>query len=463
MLLYKESSQFIENKSHHGSLQNQIFGMYKHKKLKSNPKHVFALVSSTLKYLKFIKEIIKKSCLLKVERKSKIPPAVAILLVHDLLFTRSGRIQSRQHPWKEAVIRNQTRLHAEMTKLKLKLHIQSFDELVEEDKTPIRWFRANTVKNSCEQIAKEFNELERVYDIKSIKKGTIYYDQYIPNLFGVDPREKITSSAAYKQGRIIIQDRSSCFPAYILNPKPGVDKVIDACSAPGNKTTHLASILRNTPNSIIAFEKDDHRVKTLEKMCKMAGALGCIEIRHGDFTQTKPKDFADVTGMLVDPSCSGSGIFGRAYEDNAQKSRDGEDSNNPYNKTRLEKLSNFQFTIVKHAMLFPGLRKLVYSTCSIYPEEDERVAIRLIEDEDLKKRGWKFSLRERVIPDWPRRGRVEEFKSFDDPERCAGACIRSLPKVDGGIGFFAVCFERDPTVGLDLETKPKDDELHLEQ
>ncbi|VEU20446.1 DEKNAAC101242 [Brettanomyces naardenensis] len=443
MLLYRESAQFISSNPKKGSLLTRVFDAQKQKKLRSDPKHVYALVSSTLKYRPFIVELIKKSHLLTVERKAKIPEPVAILLVHDLLFSKSGRIQSRQHAWKDAVIRNKTRLHAELTKLRLKNHVKSLDELIEEDETPVRWFRANTIKTTQDKVLKEFGHLERVYSIDDVKKGTIYHDDYIPNLFGVNPREKITSTDAYLKGRIIIQDRASCFPAFILDPVPGVDKVIDACAAPGNKTTHLASILRNIPNSIIAFERDSVRVKTLKKMCDKAGGSACISIQHGDFTDTNPDDYPDVTAMLVDPSCSGSGIFGRAFEEN-DTAVDGKDSkeNNPYTEERLEKLSNFQFAIVKHAMMFPNLKKLVYSTCSIYPQEDERVAIRLLEDADLKKRGWKFCKRENVIPKWPRRGRVEEFSSLPDPELCAGACVRSLPKVDGGIGFFAAAFER---------------------
>ncbi|GME88267.1 unnamed protein product [Ambrosiozyma monospora] len=268
------------------------------------------------------------------------------------------------------------------------------------------------------------------------------------------PKDKLTSTDAYLKGRVIIQDRASCFPAYILNPTPKKDKVIDACSAPGNKTTHLASILQNTPDSIIAFEKDEKRVKILKMMCDKAGGLKCISIQHGDFTTTNPLDYPEITGLVVDPSCSGSGIFGRAIDKNvqAEESNGGEDSENggDYDEERLKKLSNFQFTIVKHAMSFPNARKLVYSTCSIHAQENERVAVDFMLDEQVKQQGWRICDRSEVIPNWPRRGFVEEFSALPDPEKCAGGCVRSLPKVDGGIGFFAVAFERDVA---GLETK----------
>ena len=119
-------------------------------------------------------------------------------------------------------------------------------------------------------------------------------------------------------------------------------------------------------------------------------------------------------------------------------------------KTRLAKLSSFQFQVVKHAMSFPDAKRLVYSTCSIHAEENERVVIDLLLDEDVKKGGWKVASRDSVIPNWPRRGLVEEFKdvfrdsvSDEECKRMADGCIRVAPIVDGGIGFFAVSFERD--------------------
>jgi putative methyltransferase len=71
------------------------------------------------------------------------------------------------------------------------------------------------------------------------------------------------------KGEIIIQDKASCFPAFILNPSMNCD-VIDACAAPGNKTSHLSSIMGNTGN-IFAFDADSRRLGTLKTLTKRAG------------------------------------------------------------------------------------------------------------------------------------------------------------------------------------------------
>ncbi|KAK6202517.1 S-adenosyl-L-methionine-dependent methyltransferase [Scheffersomyces amazonensis] len=456
MNVYFESERFL--KPGRGSLQSRIFN---DKKLKNSPKHVYALVYSTLKYKEYIQIVIKKSKIKEVikTKKLKITDDLLLLLVHDLIFSSKGRIQMGNHPIKDAILKNKTRLQAEFTKLKLKYKVRSVDglpvQLTDDDETPVRWFRINTILTSPKQFYIDhefFRNLQPVSSIQELNQtGVIYQDDYITNLYGVHPREKITSTPAYERGEVIIQDRASCFPAHILNQNPNdIHKyVIDACAAPGNKTTHCASLLPPDQSDAVvyAFERDTKRVEILKTMC--GRALGkdkksLIQITHADFTTTDPKDFKDVTGLVVDPSCSGSGIFGRALED-AQKEEAAEEQ---VDTERLTKLAGFQFKIVKHAMKFPSARKVVYSTCSIHPHENERVVVDLLLDPEIKSAGWRLDKRENVIPNWERRGWKEEFTSLADGdekkcEQLAGGCVRSVPKEDGGIGFFAACFVRD--------------------
>ncbi len=151
-------------------------------------------------------------------------------------------------------------------------------------------------------------------------------------------------------GKIKIQDICSCLPAYILNP-PENSIVIDATAAPGNKTTHLSTIMKNT-GKIYAIEKSKQRYNTMKKLIKEYGATN-VEAINADFlkfTEANP-DY-----ILLDPSCSGSGIH-QIY------------SKNP---TRVDILHNLQSVMIKHALSFSP-KKLVYSTCSIHEEEGEDV------------------------------------------------------------------------------------------
>ncbi|CEP61350.1 rRNA (cytosine-C5-)-methyltransferase RCM1 LALA0_S03e00892g [Lachancea lanzarotensis] len=463
-----------------GSLQTLVLNSCKKFNLKTNPKHIYAAVHSCWLYREFLDKILQRSKILKEIPKKKGEPAfnktTIKLLVHDLLFSKSKRIQMGKHPIKEFVLKHKTRLNSEVVRLKLKLKVTDLRQLVNDnssDITPVRWIRINPIRarNKEKEV---LAELEKKFPTKveswtEIVPGTIYHDEYIPNLFGVHPGDKVTSHELYKTGKIIIQDRASCFPAHILNAQK-TDVVIDACAAPGNKTTHVAAhIFQNeAPDSVKvhAFEKDPERAKTLRTMIKSAGCSNGIEVHVGDFTKiAKPALFPKVTGFIVDPSCSGSGIFGRQAFDERNRNKeqgaaqkDDETTAHPSEeehediaekdlKVRLQKLSSFQFEIVRYALSFPSAKKLVYSTCSVHAEENERIVIDLLLDSKVKEAGWRVRKRAGVIPTWPRRGLYTEFEEvFRDEEQAkelAEACIRVSPKEDGGIGFFAVCFERD--------------------
>lgn len=452
MKLYFEAATFVDNDK--GSLKNRIFNS----KLSNSPKHVYALVISTLKYKEHIDTIIRKSRLKDVPqlKKLKVSDALLSLLVQDFLFSPKGRIQLGKHPIKEAFLLNKTRMQAELTKLKLKHKVKSVTELplkegFDDDETPVRWIRVNTLKTTPESLMKNafFSKLTEVGSIEDLTSpGLIFKDKIIHNLYGLHPREKITSTQAYTHGEIIIQDRASCFPAEILNNDPSDVhvNVIDATAAPGNKTTHAASFATKNDGLVYAFERDSKRVNTLKMMCQRAtgkARKNLIQVVHADFTTVNPTDFPSVTGIIVDPSCSGSGIFGRAIEDaNAN-----EQSKEETDATRLQKLAGFQFKIMKHALSFPKAHKVVYSTCSIHPHENERVVVDLLSDPEVKKAGWKLAPRDVVISSWPRRGWEVEFTSLSEDgeirKQYAGGCVRAVPKEDGGIGFFAACFVRD--------------------
>src|SRR5882762_10773689 len=71
-------------------------------------------------------------------------------------------------------------------------------------------------------------------------------DEHIPNLFALPPSLQLHEDTMYLQGKFILQDKASCFPAVVLAP-PADDNcfVIDATAAPGNKTTHLSALMEN--------------------------------------------------------------------------------------------------------------------------------------------------------------------------------------------------------------------------
>lgn len=363
-----------------------------------------------------------------------------------------------------------------------------------------RWIRVNTLKTTLEkQLSTTFKGLERAGSVQEVFTGSgklIYIDEHIPNLVAVSPRFDFARCPAYKSGQLILQDKASCFPAYLLDPKPSNGDVIDGCAAPGNKTTHAAAIIRSqchdgdkSASGIHAFEKDARRAKTLDKMVKLAGSDDFTEIHQGqDFLKVDPSDatYSRTGAILLDPSCSGSGIVGRddmpelhlpaadgavaAGKSSKKRKRPAEDSEHVLidddgNTTvissekdleaRLEALSSFQLTLLLHAFSFPAARKITYSTCSVHAEENEQVVLKALQSDIGKRRGWRVLPREAQVSGmqaWPVRGQIE---ACDGGKQVAESCIRAYKDDGRGVmGFFVAAFERDPVLDAPSPNPP---------
>lgn len=123
-------------------------------------------------------------------------------------------------------------------------------------------------------------------------------DDHIPELLRFHPQLSFQDEEAYKTGKVILQDKASCFPALVLNPPASVDSVvIDATSAPGNKTSHLSALM-NDMGKLFAFERDRKRFSTLQTMLSKAKCKN-VEPVNADFLTIDPMDrkYSRVTHM----------------------------------------------------------------------------------------------------------------------------------------------------------------------
>jgi putative methyltransferase len=422
---------------------------------------------------------------------------LSLLLVHDFLVAKQGIALPQSHGLRASVERHKARLNSEFTRARLRRKLASIEALRDHVEAaartgPVhpRWIRINTLKTTAtEQLETTFKSFEPVPSVQDVVKSTgksLCFDPHIPNLLAVSPTSDFTKTEAYKSGAIILQDKASCFPAYLLNPGPEDGHVIDSCAAPGNKTTHLAAIIQSrstSPRTVFAFEKDKVRAKTLERMVKLAGSDGFTKIRQGhDFLKVNPaaEEYREVGALLLDPSCSGSGIVGRddapelhlpeipgskpaksqtakekkrkRKDDEAQPKTlmvddDGETtvvSSGKELESRIEALSSFQLTLLLHAFKFPAAKKITYSTCSLYAGENEHVVQKALESEVAKERGWRILKREnqvRGMRDWPVRGSLE---ACGGNQEVANACIRAYKDDEHCVmGFFVAGFVRE--------------------
>lgn len=431
---------------------------------------------------------------------------LTLLLCHDHFFAKTGIAANAKHPLRAAIERHRSRLQSEFTRARLKRRCGSVEALVavldkessSKERRHPRWVRVNTLVATdgaalLDRLpgARSVDSLEQVLQSGS-QDLTYAIDNNVPNLYAFSPSSNLTKSTAYAKGEVILQDKASCFPAWLLlggQEKDTTGDVIDGCAAPGNKTTHVAAIMGalQIPYGIFACEKDEIRSKTLKTMTLKAGAKHVEVLANQDFLALDPQNlfFSNVTHLLLDPSCSGSGIVNRqdipklalpvdprAISANGdgtsstrskKRKRDQEpvvdsttelettDEEAPTSATleRLQKLSNLQTHIVEHAMKFPAARRITYSTCSIHEQENEVVVSRLLKSEVAQKQGWKILPREEQIKGmqmWRHRGVNKagmEENTLDESQ--LDACIRCYPDdEEGTMGFFVCAFTREP-------------------
>ncbi|OJD11164.1 hypothetical protein AJ78_08006 [Emergomyces pasteurianus Ep9510] len=514
MSLYLDAVSILDDgSSSGGSFKSRVYNS----KLRSSPAQIYALVTETAKWDILLKEVVENAGLLPLE--PKLTPLLSVLLVHDLLLAKRGIAAPSNHPLRLAVEKHKTRIKAEFVKSRVRRQCASVEELktlIKKEKAfpgeeisafiPPRWVRINNVVTSVdEQLKTTFSAYKPVHSLSELsasKRQSYYQDPHLPDLLAVPQDSELTSSVAYEKGMIILQDKASCFPAYLLvggHADQWNGDLIDACAAPGNKTTHLASLLcsgsatrggsRGCPAQkrfkIFSCDASQSRSKTLQRMVGVAGADKLVSVLPGqDFLALSPDDkrFRNVTGLLLDPSCSGSGIVGRdntprlalpitygskyARKKRKRPTPSSAPSASPeeYAATkheetadidydRLNKLSNVQTRIIEHAFGFPAAMRITYSTCSIHAQENEIVVSRVLKSQVARRRGWKILPRSEQVEglrSWKHRGIIPEDSGnganecWDLTETERQACIRCWPSdPEGTGGFFVAGFVRD--------------------
>jgi 16S rRNA (cytosine967-C5)-methyltransferase len=177
----------------------------------------------------------------------------------------------------------------------------------------------------------------------------------------------ITHSPIFLDGLFSIQDESSMLASRLLNPSAG-DTVIDMCSGPGGKTTHLAQLMHNQ-GKIIAFEKNRKRLQMVNDECQRLG-INIVTPMLNDSIQFSEKFFEKADKILVDAPCSGTGVIRKKPDIKWKK----------INKDQLTKLNQLQEAILDIASRYlkPG-GELLYSTCSIEKEENDGIIRKFLE------------------------------------------------------------------------------------
>lgn len=253
---------------------------------------------------------------------------------------------------------------------------------------PRKCIRVNTLKISVEELK---GRLE--------KKG--YYLEQVPwckEGFYIDDR-LIAKLEEHKKGYFFIQSPVSMIPSLVLEPRKE-DLILDMCASPGGKTTHLASIMENK-GLIIANEAINSRLTALIFNLQRLGVMNTI-VTYEDGLKLKGK----FDKILLDAPCSASGTIMGGSKHTEATLRE-------WNQNTVLRLAKLQRKLILHAYdLLKEGGALVYSTCSLEPEEDEEVVQYLLDKTDAKLEDIKINVKadfNNGIKIWPQYNNTEGF------------------------------------------------------
>jgi len=176
-------------------------------------------------------------------------------------------------------------------------------------------------------------------------------------IFELKSHPPLASLESFREGRFYIQDPSTLLAPLELAPMAG-ETVLDLCAAPGGKTTFIAQLMGNS-GKIIAADVSEERLKLLKENCNRLG----VTIADCGLRITDSEDCAQFDKVLIDAPCSNTGVLRRRVDLRWRIS--------PEELLRLQKA---QLDLLKLAApkLKPG-GTLIYSTCSLEPEENSNV------------------------------------------------------------------------------------------
>lgn len=177
-----------------------------------------------------------------------------------------------------------------------------------------------------------------------------------PDAVRLEQSARVPDLPGFREGLYTIQDESAMWAASLLAPQPG-EHVLDLCAAPGGKTTHLATLMQNQ-GRVTAADVEADRLTRVDETCRRLG-LSIVETRlvHRDSNDLPEGPF---DAILLDVPCSNTGVLGKRPEARWRVTAG-----------NMAELVELQRRLLNAALarLRPGGR-LVYSTCSIEPEEN---------------------------------------------------------------------------------------------
>ncbi len=222
-----------------------------------------------------------------------------------------------------------------------------------------RSIRVNTLKIGLEQLRQRLGAGFRLEQIPWCREG--FFIEHLGQ--GDEYRRDIGNLPEHSLGYFFIQEAASMIPPVVLDPQPG-ENILDMCASPGAKTTQIAQYMKNT-GALVANDYRLDRIKALGLNVQRMGVSNCI------ITMQEGRHFRGVSfdRILLDAPCSGTGAIRKSFK-----------TLRIWNPNMVRRLAAVQKQLIETAfrLLRPG-GVLVYSTCTLEPEENEGVLSSLLE------------------------------------------------------------------------------------
>lgn len=212
------------------------------------------------------------------------------------------------------------------------------------------YLRTNTLKINSQSLIKELSE-------EGVSAEFVEVGQ--PDTLVLSERKNLFITKAFHKGLFELQDWSSQHVAPFLDVSPGM-RVIDACAGAGGKSLHIAALMKNK-GKIIAMDVQEWKLKELRNRASRDG-VDIIEVKVIEGQKTIKRMAESADRLLLDVPCSGIGVLKR-----------NPDAKWKLTTEELSRLNELQKEILfSYSRLLKLGGKMVYSTCSIFPSENEK-------------------------------------------------------------------------------------------
>jgi 16S rRNA (cytosine967-C5)-methyltransferase len=232
---------------------------------------------------------------------------------------------------------------------------QQLLRLLEWNNTPPKTFaRINTLKADPGKLLTQWRDENVEYDF-------VCRDWLQENLvFELKSHPPLDALPSFKQGMFYVQDPSTLLAVQQLGPRPG-ETVLDLCAAPGGKLTYIAQLMQNQ-GRLIAHETTADRLRLVHENCARLG-VSCVQAISASETTQTAETSARFDRVLIDAPCSNTGVMRRRV-----------DLRWRIRPEEIERLSTMQLDLLKAgAGLVKPRGTVVYSTCSLEPEENGKL------------------------------------------------------------------------------------------